>query len=138
MEFELFSKRVFSSFGFRTIRNFRLKKPRMEVDLIAVGNGIAFAVDCKHWKRTAGHASMSKIAGKQASRARRLAAEGNFGRIIPVILTWRDESLFLLENGVPVVPIHRLADFLLNWDQSTSEILVFEVEERQRSLFRSG
>ncbi len=136
-EFEAFSKRVFLSFGFSTVKNYRLKKPRMEVDLLAYGNGLTFAVDCKHWKRTVGHASMLKIAGKQALRAQRIASEGTYRKVMPMILTWRDESLFILDNGVPVVPIHRLADFILNWEQSTFPILVFESEQRQTILSQS-
>jgi Holliday junction resolvase-like predicted endonuclease len=134
VEFEGFTNRIFSSFGYSTVRNFRFKRPRMEVDLIASGNGITFAVDCKHWKRTVGNASMTKIAEKQALRASRMASEGIFQKVMPVILTWRDESLFILKNGVPVVPIHRLTDFLLNWDESSYEILIFKSDVVQTSL----
>ncbi len=110
----------------------------MEIDLVASGNGVTFAIDCKHWKRTVGQASMSKIAERQALRASRMASESLFPKIIPVILTWRDESLFVLKNGVPVVPIHRLADFILNWEVAGSPILVFKSILHQKPLFQSG
>lgn len=101
---------------------------------MATSNAVTFAVDCKHWKRTVGRASMSRIAEKQSARAFRMASEGQFRRVVPLILTWKDEMLFVLRNGVPVVPIHALADFILNWEQSTEEIAVFESEALQRSL----
>jgi hypothetical protein len=138
IEFEGFSNRIFSSFGFKTLRNYRMKKPRMEIDLVAFGNGLSFAVDCKHWKRTVGPASMTKIAEKQVIRARRMALDGQFGRVIPVILTWRDESLYVLDSGVPIVPIHRLSDFILNWEESGTPIVVFEPESTQKVLPHTG
>ena len=124
-DFEEFSESIFQSFGYSTRRNFRLKKPRMEVDLLAERNRIAFAVDCKHWKRTVGHASMVSISEKQALRAKRIADDSAFEKVMPVVLTWRDESLFILENNVPIVPISRLSDFILNWDTSEWKILSF-------------
>jgi Holliday junction resolvase-like predicted endonuclease len=121
-EFEVFSERAFSSAGFFVTRNFRVKKPRMEIDLLAIKGSLAFCVDCKHWKRTVGQGSMLRISESQVLRSERLLSPFGFSRIVPMILTLKDESLGILENGVPIVPIHRLADFLLNWE--TSEILV--------------
>jgi hypothetical protein len=104
----------------------------MELDLVASrGKDLAFAVDCKHWRRTVGQASMTKISERQLMRARRLAAEGLYERVVPVILTWRDESLFILRNRIPIVPIHSLQDFILNWEQSDEPILVIEGKPSQ-------
>ncbi|MCL5068437.1 MAG: restriction endonuclease [Thaumarchaeota archaeon] len=50
----MLSEQAFASFGFETIKNFRMKKPTMEIDLLATKQDLAFAVDCKHWKRTVG------------------------------------------------------------------------------------
>jgi hypothetical protein len=122
-EFEAFVDKVFVSFGFHTTRNFRLKKPAMEIDLIATKNGIAFAIDCKHWMRTVGYGSMSRVSAMQITRAKRVLETGFWGKIIPVIMTLRDESLFILENGVPVVPVSKLFDFLLNWEESADSLL---------------
>ena len=80
---------------------------------------------------------MTKIGEKQIRRAERIAKDGHFSKVLPMILTMRDESLFILDSGVPVVPIRRLADFILNWDQS-SEILVLEAGERQQVISCSG
>ena len=124
-EFERFASLAFESLGYETEKNYRLKKPRIEIDILAHrGNAIAFAVDCKHWKRTVGHASMLRICERQVERSLRLI--GSFQRIVPVVLTWHDEMLRVIENGVPVVPIHKLSDFLVNWESSETEILVLE------------
>jgi hypothetical protein len=132
-EFEAFSEIAFSSVGYHVTRNFRLKKPRMEIDLLASKGSLAFSVDCKHWKRTVGQGSMQRISERQVSRSRRLLSPTGFTKIVPLILTLRDESLGVLENGVPVVPIHRLGDFLLNWESST-DILVLRASEQRDSL----
>lgn len=110
----------------------------MQIDLVASKNGTTFLVDCKHWKRTVGRGSMMRVAESQVRRADRVAADGVFRRLVPIILTWRDESLFILENGVPVVPIHRLADFILNWDMANARILIVHPEECQKVLTSSG
>jgi len=107
----------------------------MQIDLVASnGHSLAFVVDCKHWKRTVGPAIMTPISNRQLIRAKRLAAEGQFRKVVPLILTWRDESLFILENGVPVVPIHRLSDFVLNWEQTDEPILVLKGNSFHKTL----
>jgi Holliday junction resolvase-like predicted endonuclease len=110
----------------------------MQIDLIASKSGTTFVVDCKHWKRTVGKGSMLRVAKEQLRRANRMAEDGLFDKLVPMILTWRDEAIFVLENGVPVVPIHRLTDFMLNWDRADSEVLVLESEVHQRILGGSG
>ena len=122
-QFELLSEQAFASFGFETIKNFRMKKPTMEIDLLATKQDLAFAVDCKHWKRTVGAGAMKRIGDRQILRSKRLLGLMGLSRVVPVVLTWHDELLGVLENGVPIVPIHRLTDFVMNWE-STDEILV--------------
>jgi hypothetical protein len=95
----------------------------MEVDLIASKGAVAFAIDCKHWKRTVGYGSMARVSTLQIARSQRILDTGFWDRVIPVIMTLRDESLFILENGVPVVPVSKLFDFILNWEQSAESIL---------------
>jgi hypothetical protein len=136
-EFESFAEKIFSSFGFTTIRTIRLRKPTMEIDLVATRSGFSFVADCKHWKRTVGPASMTRIGERQAKRAKRIASDGWHRKVMPMILTLRDESLFVLENGVPVVPIHRLSDFILNWEESSVVISIFEGSETQETLASS-
>lgn len=128
-EFEAFSETAFTSFGFKTFRNYRLRKPRGEIDLIASQNGLAFVVDCKHWKRTVGNATMISISERQIRRTKRLLEDGFSHRMIPMVLTWHDEHVHILENGVPVVPIHKISDFIMNWEQSSDQILVLAAED---------
>lgn len=131
-DFEAFVESAFAAFGYSTQKNVRLRRPRAEIDLVCSRKGLAFAVDCKHWNRTVGHSSMKGVSERQFERARRLAESQYVERIIPLVVTLRDESLQILENGIPVVPVCRLSDFILNWDQANDQIAIVKSSERQR------
>jgi hypothetical protein len=133
-EFESFVASAFSSLGFATEKNVRLRKPRAEIDVVSSRDGLAFAVDCKHWKRTVGRATMLGAAERQLARAKRLASELGYHRVVPIIVTMKDESLRILENGVPIVPIHMISDFILNWEEASGEMAVLVPKTRQRKL----
>jgi hypothetical protein len=103
----------------------------MEVDLVASRGDLAFAIDCKHWKRTVGSATMTRISTLQIARANRVLETGLYSNVIPVVMTLRDESLFILENGVPIVPVSKLFDFILNWEESSAAILSLRASVKQ-------
>ena len=133
-QFEGFAELEFRSFGYETVRNFRVKKPRLEIDLLARSNKTAFAVDCKHWKRTVGHSAMLSISDKQIDRCKKVVSLGLAEKLIPVVLTLHDECLLVLENGVPIVPIQKISDFVLNWDSAGAiEITNTEVSNPRTS-----
>ena len=132
-EFEEHVERIFRSFDFLTRRNTRFRKPRAEIDLVALKNNLTFAVDCKHWKRTVGHSSMNAISNRQLLRAQRLVDRHRHVKVIPMIVTLHDESLHILENGVPIVPIHKVSDFILNWEEARDRILILS-EPTQEAL----
>ena len=131
-EFENFARLAFESSGFEVNQNHRLKNPRIEIDILAHRGDLAFSADCKHWKRTVGRATMLQVGERQIERSKRVL--DSFRRVVPMVLTWHDERLRVLENGVPIVPISMLADFLLNWESSESEILVLTKSEYQGKL----
>lgn len=131
-DFEKLAEDAFRAFGFETKRNVRFKKPRMEIDLLATKGSVAFAVDCKHWKRTVGNAAMSKVAEKQVKRAIRIFEISSCSRVIPIILTLHDEMLNLLDSGVVIVPIHKLSDLVLNWEVMKESMHILEPPEEGR------
>lgn len=133
-EFEAFVESAFEAFGYATERNVRFRKPRTEIDLLCTRGGLAFSVDCKHWKRTVGHSSMLGVSERQLKRCTRLAEKVGISKAIPLVVTLRDESLRILENGVAIVPIHRLSDFILNWEEASDQLRVIEPEQSQLTL----
>jgi hypothetical protein len=129
-DFEEFADSVFRKYGFQTLRNYRMKKPRAEIDLVAVQRGNCFVADCKHWKRTVGETGMKNVSSKQVARCVRLLEQERLDlrvkKVIPLVLTWKDEMLEILDNGVAIVPIHKLGDFLLNWESFGDNLLQLE------------
>lgn len=135
-EFESLAESIFSAYGLETIANYRLSKPRTEIDLIAIKNDIALCIDCKHWKRTIGESTLLKLAHDQVIRARRLLRSfQNINKVIPIILTMHDEHIFMLPNGVPVVPVARLNGFLTEWEGYIRNMLVISRESRTKKKF---
>ena len=50
-DFEGLVAEILDSKHFDVLRNFRMTKPTMEIDVVGVRLGIAILIDCKHWKR---------------------------------------------------------------------------------------
>jgi Holliday junction resolvase-like predicted endonuclease len=123
-KFEEYVESAFASFGYQTQRSVRLRKPPAEIDLVASKGIITFAVDCKHWKKTVGRATMLGVSKRQIARAKRYLQGNRGSSIVPILVTLHDEYLHILENGVPVVPIYRITDFILNWEQARNDILI--------------
>ena len=133
-EFEEYVESAFGAFGYATERNVRFRKPRAEIDLVCVKNGVAFSIDCKHWKRTVGHSSMLGISHRQLKRCLRVAERGGISRVIPLVVTLKDEALRILENGVAIVPIHALSDFVLNWEAASDQLALIDCCKGQLTL----
>jgi hypothetical protein len=118
-DFESLVAKACEENGYKTRRNLRIRKPRTEIDVLAVSNDsqIALCIDCKHWARSVGERIMNRIAELQVGRAERFLStpslESKPNLAIPVITTLFDESARLSSN-VPIVPIFRFKDFLLN------------------------
>lgn len=133
-EFEAYVESAFWAFGYTTERNVRFRNPRAEIDLLCVRNGLAFSIDCKHWKRTVGHSSMLGISDRQVKRCLRLAERVGISKVIPLVVTLKDEALRILENGVAIVPIHDLSDFILNWESASDQLALIDCCNGQLTL----
>ena len=90
-----------------------------EIDVLAVKGKIVVCVDCKRWMKRLSASTMSKVAEAQIERVRALSKimdKSTFpveGRIflIPMILSLVPASSKFC-NGVPIVPILQLQNFL--------------------------
>ena len=131
-DFEGLASRALVSSGYRTSTNVRFKKPRMEIDVVGSLNGLAIAVDCKHWKRR----NLSAIrlhCEKQAARCLRLfdntgsqvsasnLINSRIFKVLPVILTLYPQGCKFVD-GVPVVPISQFRSFVLDIDSLVSDV----------------
>lgn len=119
-DFEGFAKEILERFGYRTIKNLRLKRPRLEVDLVGIKERSMLVVDCKRWQRGLGTSYAKKAAQLQTKRAEALmnshiAKDMGVDYAIPMLLTLYAEDVPIVE-GVPLVPIAKLSGFLNELD----------------------
>ena len=63
-DFEGLVAEILESKSFEVIRNFRMRKPTMEIDVVGIHLGVAVLIDCKHWKRMT-NSALEKIDLKQ-------------------------------------------------------------------------
>ena len=128
-DFEEFVFTIMTYNGYRVRQNLRLRLPKIEIDVLAIRDGRGLAIDCKHWHRSVGLSSISKIAEAQIKRAEKLmmsdeAKRFNLSYLIPVIVTLYSEQLFV--NKVPIVPIDKFSNFLNELDSILDMILVIK------------
>ncbi len=131
-DFEGLASEILTSFGYKTTINMRLKRPRIEIDVVGISSGMAVLVDCKHWKRSNG-SLISAYAKKQEMRALRLVREDNrIVNAVPVILTLNTESVRFVE-GVPIVPVIQFKSFLADLQSHLSEIRVIRKSRKSQA-----
>ena len=109
-DFEGLVAEILEKKDFATMRNFMLKNPRMEIDVVGVKLGIAVLIDCKHWKRTSPSA-LREVVQKQVDRTKHYVASTEGSMAIPVIVTLYQDKIDFI-NKVPIVPIFQFSSFV--------------------------
>ena len=109
-DFEGLVAEILETKDFATMRNFMLKNPRMEIDVVGVKLGVAMLIDCKHWKRTSSSA-LGTVVQKQVERTKHYVASTEGAMAIPVIVTLYQDKIDFI-NKVPIVPIFQFSSFV--------------------------
>lgn len=110
-DFELLATSVLDASGYVTQHGFRLKKPRIEIDVVGIKDDMGLLIDCKHWKRSS-PSVLERFAIMQVERTKAFLSANNTVRYaVPIILTLHSEST-VFANNVPVVPITKFRSFL--------------------------
>ena len=111
-DFEALATNLLHASGFVTHHGLRLKKPRMEIDVVGIKDGMALLIDCKHWKRNS-QSALKKFALMQIDRAKAFVKANKWKNrfAVPAILTLHLESI-TFANDVPVIPIIKFGSFL--------------------------
>ena len=109
-DFEGLVAEILESKNFEVVRNFRMKKPTMEIDVVGIHLGTAILVDCKHWKRMS-NSALENIVLKQIERVKHYVTTTNETVAAPVIVTLYQEGVKLI-NKVPIVPIMQFSSFI--------------------------
>ena len=109
-DFEGLVAEILESKNFEVIRNFRMRKPTMEIDVVGIHLGVAVLIDCKHWKRMT-NSALEKIVLKQIDRVKHYVTNTDEVVAAPVIVTlYQEETKFV--NKVPIVPIIQFSSFI--------------------------
>ena len=123
-DFEGLVAEILDSNNFDVLRNFRMTKPTMEIDVVGVRLGIALLIDCKHWKRLS-HSALETIVVKQVERVKHYVLGSKDVIAVPVIVTlYQEETSFI--NRVPIVPILQFSSFVDEFYGSLEEIKTIE------------
>ena len=123
-DFEGLVAEILDSKHFDVLRNFRLTKPTMEIDVVGVRLGIALIIDCKHWKRLS-HSALETIVVKQVERVKHYISNAKDVIAAPVIVTSNQEETSFISK-VPIVPILQLSSFIDEFYGSMEEIKTIE------------
>jgi len=115
---------ILESKNFEVVRNFRMRKPTMEIDVVGIHLGVAVLIDCKHWKRMT-NSALEKIVLRQIDRVKHYVANTDEVVAAPVIVTlYQEETKFA--RKVPIVPIIQLSSFIDEFYGSMEEIKTIE------------
>ncbi len=109
-DFEGLVAEILQSMHFEVSRNFRMKKPTIEIDVVGKRLDVIMLIDCKHWKRMS-HSNLKIIVNKQIKRAEQFIQNKKNVTVIPIIVTlYKEETSFV--NGTPIVPIFQFSSFI--------------------------
>ena len=123
-DFEGLVAEILESKNFEVTRNFRMKKPTMEIDVVGIHLGTAVLIDCKHWKRMT-NSALENIVLKQIGRVKHYVAITDEVMAAPVIVTLYQEGVKLV-NKVPIVPIMQFSSFIDEFYGNLEEIRTVE------------
>ena len=123
-DFEGLVAEVLESKNFEVVRNFRMKKPTMEIDVVGIRLDTALLIDCKHWKRMS-NSALEGIVQKQVERVKHYVSITDEIMAVPVIVTLYQESVKLI-NKVPIVPIMQFSSFIDEFYGNLDNIRIVE------------
>lgn len=133
-DFESFVEKILLEYGYRTFRSFRLKKPRLEVDVLALKSDLGLVVDCKQWRMRLSYLTLNSIVIKQVERTKivllkeKVMLQNVF--LIPVIVTLYPLPIKCV-NGVPIVPVEMFKSFVSEIDGRVSEFLKVYLKDNE-------
>lgn len=116
-DFELFSSEILKFHNFEVMLNYRLRNPTRQIDVVGTKSGLALIIDCKHWRKNS-YSGIRKAVKKQKERCILLSNKkslNGISKVLPIIVTFIP-SEFRQIDMVPIIPIHLLNSFLLEFE----------------------
>ncbi len=138
-EFENFIAKRFYEFGWEYVLGYSHSRiSRFQIDVIAMDSILkkALIIECKHWRKNLGVSSLRRVVLDHLLRVNKLIKYcewvvvdipklRSIESIIPIVVTLKKGGVEVVE-GVPIVSLRHLNDFLINIS-SYSEILNIKV-----------
>lgn len=142
-DFEKLCSKILERCDFRTLTSVRFKAlgAVRELDVVALREPRILAVDCKRWLRrresslraaARSHKARCEAFANSLTSLRELAAEVSKwrgARVIPVIVDIHETSVKIFE-GVPIVPIRKLASFVYDLVAFEDEVCSIDIDFR--------
>ena len=116
-DFELFASEVMKFHNYVVYKNYRIKNPTRQIDVVGIKLHNALVIDCKHWKRNS-YSEMVGVVDKQKERGTLFMKKNESFEIenaYPIIITFYPNE-FQSVNQVPIVPISSFNSFLIEFD----------------------
>jgi|Deesub1362A_J573_1020465.scaffolds.fasta_scaffold00012_92 Holliday junction resolvase-like predicted endonuclease len=116
-DFEYLVGRYFTENGFKVDYNYRIHRPKREVDVLARRGGMLIGVDCKNWDKRLTRSMVRNVVEKQVERLSYLCSRSEFRgyKIYPLVVVMR-RGRNIFYNGVGIIPISGLREFIQNLD----------------------
>jgi hypothetical protein len=115
-DFERLAGAIMHASGYEVRTNVFLRKPRAQIDVVAVGSSIILCVDCKHYRREQGPSSLGRVALAQIRRSGLLRKKMGDPRPIASVILSLSEPEGRFVKGVAIVPVRTLRSFLTTLD----------------------
>lgn len=115
-DFERLTGALLRSSGYDVRQNVYLRKPRAQIDVVATGPSITLSVDCKHYRREQGAASLERAALAQLRRSALLRRVSDDPRPIASMILSMSEPEGKFVRGAAVVPVRTFQSFLNSLD----------------------
>jgi len=140
-EFESFAATALTNSGYAVNQNLRFKFAgrRWEADVVGCKRPLVVCLDCKSWHHGLAPSVLRHLTEKQAERTRELAdalpslsmslkcAKWKEAVFVPALLVLAP-TRFKFCDGVPIVPVLQLSDFLVNLPVEMSSLKYFRKE----------
>ena len=137
-EFEEITALVLRNNGYEVQKNVRFKvgQRRREIDVVGCRRPLVLCFDCKHWGKAVSPSSLRKIVDAQIDRTMAFAdsfpnAKLNFpcvlwekAKFIPIVLLLMPNA-YKYCHEVPIVPVLKLQEFVLQLPVYTHEVKFF-------------
>jgi Holliday junction resolvase-like predicted endonuclease len=140
-EFESIAATALKNNGYAVLQNLRFKHAarKWEIDVVGCRKPLVVCVDCKDWHHGLSPSAMRRIVESQVERARELAdalpnvsigiecAKWSKAKFVPAVLVLLPNR-FKFCDGVPIVPVLQLQDFLNQLPVELDSVKYFDKE----------